>query len=547
MDDVDVQRGTMLSSVALMPRRLNFSDSDESPSHGNDHVVVGSSQQESPKTPPNHVELVSPMTPIARKHRPLIPWRFTADHLASPSKADSPQKDELNYSPPIKRIRVLMLEEGVLDRSLQPASTTLLRCPKSYDNNKNISSRNVLSGQSHLNYSCKTKQFSINPFSPAATNLRSKWMNDNNNYSNNNNNNNNNNESHTSENWAKDLTNVELSNLEVTRYFKEFKVEDLIGKGDFGEVYKCVNMLEGMPYAVKKTLKRVVGTRRENYARKEIYANAALFSHPNIVAYHSAWNESNWVFIQLEYCDGGNLDEMIFTKRHNFNDAAVERLLSHLSSALHYMHMSRMVHLDVKPANIMISHSRYAKEDEDKVDRDIVYKIGDLGHVAHVDNLSDVEDGDARYLPKEMLSGKYDAHTVTKVDVFSLGMTAYEAVSALRLPSDGPEWHFLRDGFVPDIDGFGLSLLLANMIDPNPANRPNALDVFKNIMSKASELVELSSLQFKREYLASCTKTRSTQCSSTLGNSNKLGTPIALSTWHKRRLVGQKSQRYYSF
>lgn len=529
MDSVEIQRP--FCTVSLMPRRLNFNDSDESsPS------LVAHNLQDSPKTPPNHVPYMPPMTPASRKHRPTIPLRF-AEHLASPSKADSPQKDEVSYSPPIKRIRVLKLEEGLSDRSQIP-----LKCTKLNENKISSQIPNELSTLP------KTKQFSINPFSPAARDLRSKWVNNNNYYNNNNNNNNNDNEPSTSDNWSKDLTNVELADLEVSRYFKEFKVEDLIGKGDFGEVYKCINMLEGMPYAIKKTLKKVVGTRRENYARKEVYANAALFSHPNIVAYHSAWNESNSVFIQLEYCDGGNLDEMIFTKHHNFNDAAVERLLSHLSSGIHYMHMSKMVHLDIKPANIMISHSKFLKEDEDKVDKDIIYKIGDLGHVAHIDNLSDVEDGDGRYLPKEMLSGKYDSSTIMKVDIFSLGMTAYEAISALRLPSDGPEWHFLRDGFVPDIEGFGLSLLIANMIDPNPLNRPNAIDVYKNVSLKSSELTEFSTLQFKREYLASCTKTRSTQCSSkNRTNMASKRVPTALSTWHKRRLVGQQPQRYYSF
>lgn len=511
------------SPVSLMPRRLNFSDSDETSPSPNAINLQGS-----PKTPPNHGQHIPPLTPACRKHRPTIPLRF-AEHLASPSKANSPQKDESSYSPPIKRICVLKLEEGILDRS-----HSVLKCSKPTEN-KNACQ---IPNESGLP---KTKQFSINPFSPAATDLRSKWMN-NNNYSNNNNN-----EPPISDSWFKDLTNVELSNIEVSRYFKEFKVEELIGKGDFGEVYKCVNMLEGMPYAIKKTLKKVVGTRRENYARKEVYANAALFSHPNILAYHSAWNESNSIFIQLEYCDGGNLDDMIFKKHHNFNDAAIERLLSHLSSGLHYMHGSKMVHLDIKPANIMISHSQFLKEDEDKVDKDIVYKIGDLGHAAHFDNLCDVEDGDGRYLPKEMLSGKYDCSTIMKVDIFSLGMTAYEAVSALRLPSDGPEWHFLRDGFVPDIEGFGLSLLISNMIDPNPLNRPNAMDVYKNVTLKAPELAELSTLQFNREYLASCTTTRSTQCSPIKRINTTKRAPIALSTWHKRRLVGQKSQRYYSF
>lgn len=523
MDGMDVNYS--ICPISLIPRRLNFNDSDESSPN-----LITTNLQESPKTPPNHIQHIPPKTPIIRKHRPTIPLRFP-DHLASPVKADSPHKDELPYSPPIKRIRVLQLEEGLVDK---PQSVP--KCSRLFENKISCQLHNesVVS---------KTKQFSINPFSPAAINIRSKWINNNNNYSNNNNN-----DPSTSDICSKDLTNVELSNLEVTRYFKEFKVENIIGKGDFGEVYKCTNMLEGMPYAIKKTLKKVVGTKRENYARKEVYANAALFSHPHIVSYHSAWNESNSVFIQLEYCDGGNLDDMIFTKHHNFNDAAMERLLSHLASGLHYMHMSKMVHLDIKPSNILIGHSKFLKEDEDKIDKDIIYKIGDLGHVAHLDNLNDVEDGDGRYLPKEILSGKYDSSTITKVDIFSLGMTAYEAVSASRLPSDGPEWHFLRDGFVPDIDGFGLSSLIGNMIDPNPINRPSAIDLYKNVTLKSTELSEISTLQFKREYLVSCTKTRSTQCSSAkrlISSSKRI--PITLSSWHKRRLVGKKSQRYYSF
>lgn len=517
MDGIDFQRG---NPISLIPRRLNFNDSDESSDIF--FECISSEVQKSPKTPPNHVQNIPPMTPMSRKHRFTIPLRF-AEHL------ESPQKDDVYYTTPIKRIRMLQLEEGVLEKSQSIITSSKLYEDK---NSSQLLNESVVP---------KTKQFSINPYSPAATDLRSKWTN-------NNNNNNNNNKVSTSNSWFKDVTNVELSNLEVSRYFKEFKIEDIIGKGDFGEVYKCTNMLEGMPYAIKKTLQKVVGTRRENYARKEVYANAALFSHPNIVAYHSAWNEDKSVFIQMEYCDGGSLDEMIFSKHYKFNDAAIERLLSHLASGLHYMHQSKMVHLDIKPANIMISHSKFLEEGDNKVDRDIIYKIGDFGHVAHIDNLNDVEDGDGRYLPKEMLSGKYDSSTIMKVDIFSLGMTAYEAVSALRLPSDGPEWHFLRDGFVPDIEGFGLSSLLANMIHPNPLNRPNAIDVYKNVTLKAPELTELSTLQFKREYLVNCTKTRSTQCSPTDRiNVNSRRIPISLCTRHKRRLVGQKAPRYYSF
>ena len=103
----------------------------------------------------------------------------------------------------------------------------------------------------------------------------------------------------------------------------------------------------------------------------------------------------------------------------------------------------------------------------------VVYKIGDLGHVMHVDEPLEAE-GDSRYLPKEILAEELDH--LPKADIFALGLTLYEMMSCKPLPANGTEWHVLRNGSAPTCKAFSVELntIVARMIHPDPASRPSA-------------------------------------------------------------------------
>ena len=108
------------------------------------------------------------------------------------------------------------------------------------------------------------------------------------------------------------------------------------------------------------------------------------------------------------------------------------------------------------------------------------FKLGDFGLVSTVSNNQDVEEGDSRYMSKEMLSG--DHADLTKSDIFSLGISLYEVcLRGKGLPSNGPEWQAMRSASFPNPprtpdDMFRIMQLMMN---PAYSSRPSASDLLK--------------------------------------------------------------------
>jgi hypothetical protein len=281
-----------------------------------------------------------------------------------------------------------------------------------------------------------------------------------------------------------------LRELTIRRFDEEFHQESLLGHGEFSHVYLCKNRLDGITYAIKASKQPVLGTSYEQMAWRETCAHAVLISHENLVRYHSAWIEPDGrFFVQLEYCNGGSLEDILEKNRRNhmfIPEQQLKQILHQLSDALAFMHAQDLAHLDIKPANIMCSrHSMNINLDKDDLDDDnIIYKLTDLGHVSQISLSSIEEDGDSRYLALEALQKSHSKQiNLAKCDIFSLGLTLYVCGTNHEMPKQGNEWQQLRLNITQYLHAISHctnqfnELLLGRMCNLDPNQRPSAYEV----------------------------------------------------------------------
>ncbi|KAH7517101.1 wee1-like protein kinase isoform X2 [Ziziphus jujuba] len=249
----------------------------------------------------------------------------------------------------------------------------------------------------------------------------------------------------------------------LSRYHTDFHEIEQIGSGNFSRVFKVLKRIDGCLYAVKHSIKKLYQDAERRRALMEVQSLAALGSHENIVGYYSSWFESEHLYIQLELCD---YSLSINESTQFFTEGEVLEALYQIAKALQFVHEKGIAHLDVKPDNIYVKNG--------------VYKLGDFGCATLLDRSLPIEEGDARYMPQEILNEKYDH--LDKVDIFSLGVAIYELIRGSPLPESGPQCLNLKEGRLPLLPSHSLQFqnLLKVMVDPDPVRRPSAKELVEN-------------------------------------------------------------------
>lgn len=269
-----------------------------------------------------------------------------------------------------------------------------------------------------------------------------------------------------------------------------YEILDEVGKGAMGVVYLAKDPLIGRLVALK-TFRSTFSVRdqeaeqfRARFIREA--QSAGILSHPNIVTVHDVVEDAGdgLSFIAMEYVRGTNL-KMALQGDRPFPFSRVADIVSQIAEALDYAHSQRVIHRDVKPANVILTE-------------DGRVKITDFG-IARLDTSNLTQEGQLlgtpNYMAPEQVQGKEVDH---RADIFALGVVLYEMLTRHK-PFQGENLtvvshRIVYDQFTPLRDYAkdvppGIEKIISKALEKDPNRRyQRARELAEDVRKVATEV-----------------------------------------------------------
>ena len=199
--------------------------------------------------------------------------------------------------------------------------------------------------------------------------------------------------------------------------------------------------------SVERTNSSLVSNYKNKFAREAV--NLSHLHHDNIVKVLDVFEENNTTYYVMEYLDGGNLDDLI-KRNGRLTVAQTMDVTRDVCAALQYMHESHMLHLDLKPKNIMLTSGGRVK----LIDFGLSKQYTEEGEPESSTTLGL---GTPGYAPIEQATASYskDGSLPVTLDIYALGATMYKMLTGKVPPvvtdivNDGLPLQPLYDAQVP--------------------------------------------------------------------------------------------------
>ena len=151
----------------------------------------------------------------------------------------------------------------------------------------------------------------------------------------------------------------------------KYRIVAVLGQGGFGITYKGEHTMLGTTVAIKEFFMKGACERDENSTHvttsqsnselasrfrtkflKEAKTLAAL-KHPNIIRVFDVFEDNGTAYYVMDYIEGNNLSDIVEGKGRLSEPLAL-KYIRQVANALDYLHQKKLLHLDVKPANILL-------------------------------------------------------------------------------------------------------------------------------------------------------------------------------------------------
>ena len=257
-----------------------------------------------------------------------------------------------------------------------------------------------------------------------------------------------------------------------------YRLVEHIDRGGAADVWLARDLRLDRDVAMKLLGAEADDAFRERFTQEA--RHAASVTHPNVVTVFDEGQEGADAYMVMEYVRGKTLREII-AERGPLPPHEASRLVTQIAAALDAAHAAGVLHLDVKPANVIVNEMGTAK-------------LADFGIATAAHGEAERElVGTARYVAPERIEGQAPT---PRSDVYGLGLVAYELLAGrpafqgvetedllrLRLEGAAPSVRSTRIGISPELDQ-----AVAKALERDPRDRYAAAGQFASAFRVAAE------------------------------------------------------------
>ncbi|MES3009165.1 MAG: serine/threonine-protein kinase [Pseudomonadota bacterium] len=196
------------------------------------------------------------------------------------------------------------------------------------------------------------------------------------------------------------MSKVKPASLEPGTRMGGYKVVRKLSAGGFGVVYLALDA-EGQQVAIKEYLPSSLATRAPGELLPQVAPDKlslyrlglksffeegralAQISHPSVVSVLNFFRENETVYMVMNYLEGATLQDFVITAREQknakvFRESTIRSLFDEILRGLRIVHQHKMLHLDIKPANIFITDDDRAVMIDFGAAREVLNKEGNF-------------------------------------------------------------------------------------------------------------------------------------------------------------------------